>query len=136
MDGHAPAAGWYPDSNDPKVLRWWDGTQWTHNTQIATPPPAAGPSEVAPELPVAPAPRPAPRSQTVQPTGEAPGAVAPPMPAPGQRQGMIATLVGSFSWSQFGQNFASGARATSRPHGGGPRTAGPTSSGSSKPKRS
>lgn len=25
----APAQGWYPDPRDPRVVRWWDGRQWT-----------------------------------------------------------------------------------------------------------
>ncbi|GAA1645078.1 DUF4236 domain-containing protein [Nocardia ninae] len=25
-------AGWYPDSAQPTVLRWWDGTNWTEHT--------------------------------------------------------------------------------------------------------
>lgn len=24
-----PAAGWFPDSNNPQQVRWWDGHQWT-----------------------------------------------------------------------------------------------------------
>jgi uncharacterized coiled-coil DUF342 family protein len=26
-------AGWYPDNQDARLLRWWDGTQWTAETQ-------------------------------------------------------------------------------------------------------
>jgi hypothetical protein len=26
------APGWYPDSNDPSLQRWWDGSQWTAHT--------------------------------------------------------------------------------------------------------
>ena len=41
-----PEAGWYPDpAGAPGVHRWWSGSQWTNQTQIApSPPPApAGP---------------------------------------------------------------------------------------------
>lgn len=30
-----PQAGWYSDPSNPSQLRWWDGTQWTNNTQSA-----------------------------------------------------------------------------------------------------
>ncbi len=26
---------WYPDPNDPSMLRWWDGNQWTEHTHAA-----------------------------------------------------------------------------------------------------
>ncbi|WP_227999195.1 DUF2510 domain-containing protein [Nocardia australiensis] len=28
-----PAPGWYPDHADPALLRWFDGYQWTNQTQ-------------------------------------------------------------------------------------------------------
>ena len=30
-----PQAGWYSDPSNPSQLRWWDGMQWTNNTQAA-----------------------------------------------------------------------------------------------------
>lgn len=29
---------WHPDPEDPTMLRWWDGRQWTDNWQLADPP--------------------------------------------------------------------------------------------------
>jgi hypothetical protein len=38
--------GWYTDYQDPTVVRWWDGTQWTPDTQpaVAVVTPATSPS--------------------------------------------------------------------------------------------
>lgn len=36
-----PAAGWYPDRNEANTLRWWDGQQWTDQTQSTAPAAAA-----------------------------------------------------------------------------------------------
>jgi len=51
----APAAGWFPDPENPKQTRWWDGQQWT--AQTAPPPPPTGllppPAERAPVATVA-----------------------------------------------------------------------------------
>jgi len=48
--------GWYPDATDANLVRYWDGTRWTENTQPAVPtpvPPAASVSQTAPATPVA-----------------------------------------------------------------------------------
>lgn len=34
--GQTPA-GWYPDTNRPGTLRYWDGTAWTEHTHQQTP---------------------------------------------------------------------------------------------------
>jgi hypothetical protein len=26
-------AGWYPDQQDPQLMRWFDGARWTEHTQ-------------------------------------------------------------------------------------------------------
>ncbi|OBK27907.1 hypothetical protein A5634_21350 [Mycobacterium asiaticum] len=35
----AAVPGWYPDHNDPKVLRYFDGRAWTANTRDNEPSP-------------------------------------------------------------------------------------------------
>jgi resuscitation-promoting factor RpfB len=35
MTTQAVPQGWYPDPQQPELLRWWDGTQWTNQTQPA-----------------------------------------------------------------------------------------------------
>ena len=49
--------GWYPEPQDPRTLRWWDGTKWTPNTQPASVPPSASvvqtPAAQVPEQPLA-----------------------------------------------------------------------------------
>src|SRR3954447_9693765 len=32
-----PPAGWYPDRGEANLLRWWDGQQWTDQTQSTAP---------------------------------------------------------------------------------------------------
>lgn len=34
--------GWYPDPQNPAVMRYWDGTKWTQHTQAAQPVPFQG----------------------------------------------------------------------------------------------
>jgi hypothetical protein len=95
-------AGWYPDANDPRVTRYWDGTRWTQvltwngTAWVAVPPPpaavapdAAVPRAVPPEAaspPVAvPAPAvAAPPGAVPPPTATAPPMVGTPAPAGGQ----------------------------------------------------
>jgi hypothetical protein len=52
-----PDAGWYPDSLDARMLRWWDGAQWTrHVRAVPTEPPAASAPAVLTAATHAPAP--------------------------------------------------------------------------------
>jgi hypothetical protein len=37
----AVPAGWYPDRNEANLVRWWDGQQWTDQTQSTAPAAAA-----------------------------------------------------------------------------------------------
>lgn len=36
--------GWYPDPQDPRVLRWWDGSAWTTHTRLFAKPPTVPPA--------------------------------------------------------------------------------------------
>jgi len=59
MTTQAVPQGWYQDPQDSTVLRWWDGMQWTPQTQPvppATQPPPSLPEYVAPDTHVAAAP--------------------------------------------------------------------------------
>ncbi len=38
------AAGWYPDPQDPRYTRFWDGNAWTDRVAPLPPPPPPGPS--------------------------------------------------------------------------------------------
>ena len=38
--GPPPAPGWYDDPSQPGAQRWWDGTQWTQQTQASQNSPA------------------------------------------------------------------------------------------------
>ncbi|WP_439565073.1 DUF2510 domain-containing protein [Microcella sp.] len=93
-----PAAGWYTDPDDTALIRWWDGTAWTGNTQpnpAAAPPPVpaaaadpvpvvtAPPVSAAPPVTAAPPPAPlAPAPLTPAPLSSAPLSSAPYVPPP------------------------------------------------------
>ena len=42
MTSTLPPQGWYPDPNQPGLLRWWDGQTWTTQTQSSTTGPVPG----------------------------------------------------------------------------------------------
>lgn len=44
------SAGWFPDPENPSLMRYWDGTTWTEHTSIATSP-APAPAPVPPSYP-------------------------------------------------------------------------------------
>lgn len=46
-----PAAGWYQDPQNASMKRYWDGTQWTEQTQLtaAVPPPPPAPGQAMPK---------------------------------------------------------------------------------------
>jgi seryl-tRNA synthetase len=62
--------GWYPDSTQPGLLRWWDGSMWTANTQPMHP---VAPSVQAATLPPPPMQNPPPPAQPNGNTLEEPG---------------------------------------------------------------
>ncbi len=66
--GSTPA-GWYPDTNQPGTLRYWDGNQWTEHThrQEVAPPPG-GPGQPPPMY----------QAQTYQAQTYQPGMSSPP----------------------------------------------------------
>jgi len=50
MTTQAAPPGWYPDVQHPELLRWWDGTKWSAQTQpapAAAPPPPPPPPTTA-----------------------------------------------------------------------------------------
>jgi hypothetical protein len=83
--------GWYPDPADESRTRWWNGTQWTHNVQDASP--------LAPLAPLAPLGTVVPgiQSSTTQ-TGYVPFQSA-PRELPGSRRGIAYTR--SVWWIAF-----------------------------------
>lgn len=47
-DAPKPPPGWYPDRNDPRVVRWWTGRNWSTYTKAAEQSPPAASSPLAP----------------------------------------------------------------------------------------
>ncbi|MER7796595.1 DUF2510 domain-containing protein [Microbacterium sp. NPDC096154] len=55
MTPENPVAGWYPDPQDAAMLRWWDGAQWSAQTQpLPTEPPQTPPWQAEPGQPYPP----------------------------------------------------------------------------------
>jgi hypothetical protein len=79
MGSEVAPAGWYPDGQDPRVLRWWDGAQWTAHTQpveAPAPPPIPPPPPPAQQVSVPGAPVvPQPVSGSAPVPGVSPGQV-------------------------------------------------------------
>src|SRR5690606_39394897 len=53
---------WYPDPQNPALVRWWDGQRWTEHVQerdAAAPPPSPAQAQVPAPAPAAPAQEPA-----------------------------------------------------------------------------
>src|SRR5690606_39688034 len=49
---------WYPDPQNPALVRWWDGQRWTEHVQerdAAAPPPSPARAQVPAPAPAAPA---------------------------------------------------------------------------------
>lgn len=71
----SPQAGWYQDPQDQNAQRYWDGTQWTNQTQRLTPPPpppspgyqSTPPPFMAPGVPTYPAQPSSPDSYAAEP---------------------------------------------------------------------
>src|SRR6516225_7994622 len=114
-----PPSGWYPDPyRVPGLLRWWDGSTWTHHThpgggtgaaesaepaatvqqaavpQAAVPQAAVGPTAVQPIVESAGVPSTAVQPATVPPTTVPPSAVQPPAVQPTLVQPGVAGLAG------------------------------------------
>ena len=75
-----PVAGWYPDRSESNIVRWWDGQQWTDQTQSIAPAAAAFEQPVSSAafgfVPVEPNPvaqNPVVQNAVVQSSGVAPG---------------------------------------------------------------
>ena len=78
-----PPAGWYPDPNGLQVMRWWDGRQWSPQTQ---PIPAAGQERQRPD-PDAPEGMVPPPGQAADPSSFPSGQPQPSDPLQLQEQG-------------------------------------------------
>ncbi len=66
MSESGPPAGWYPDPEDSRNTRYWDGVDWTE--QRAPAPPPAVPGSPAPPLAAPPTAAPQPVALTPQKT--------------------------------------------------------------------
>jgi hypothetical protein len=79
MSASEAVAGWYSDPSNPGALRWWDGTQWTAESQpLNTGPPAVAPHESGVTPPGEP-----------MTYGQAPGQYAPPQGQATYQQGQF-----------------------------------------------
>ncbi len=72
MTDGPPPAGWFEDPQDPTMIRWWDGSQWTDHVAPAAPPPVPREASVPPPEPVVPE---EPVAQIARASGPAPAEV-------------------------------------------------------------
>ena len=78
----AAEAGWYADPADSAWVRWWDGTAWSSDAQLADSAPEPAPVTVTVPEPPAPVPTPAPPAPPLPVPVPAPLPVPVPAPLP------------------------------------------------------